>query len=259
MVHGVAANMSIWHFTVLSRLQPGRRVTTYDLRGHGRSDQPGTGYTSRDIAWDLAGILDETAIHSADVIGHSFGADIAIHLATLRPDRVRRIVAIEAGVPMFAGTRRRRSWSGWEEWAHVLERETDCRQSPEFWHRVYTKIRLGRPAPELQQVVRAPSVKTQRLLRLLTQTTIARDYGRPAGLTRDALSALRCPVRLLYRQDSNYLSTLHFLQNRLPKAASELLPNADHFGILNRIDPLADIIHRFLSSEPDLPDPDPST
>lgn len=251
LVHGVAADLSLWHFTILSRLQDGRRVTAYDLRGHGRSDQPPTGYTSRDMVGDLVGILDAADIGDADFAGHSYGADVALHLATLYPDRVRRVVAIEAGLPMFAPDRYGPHWAGWEEWARALERETGCRRAPAFWHRAYSRLRRGEPADELAAAVAPATPAARRLLRLLTRTSLVTDYGQPAGLTLDALASLSCPLLLLYGEDSTYLSTCRLLQRLLPRAEAEHIAGADHFSILNHPDRLASRIRSFLRGGPE--------
>src|SRR3954451_2937704 len=53
MVHGLTGNLAVWHFTAIPALRERYRITTFDLRGHGRSDMPPTGYTTRAMAEDL--------------------------------------------------------------------------------------------------------------------------------------------------------------------------------------------------------------
>src|SRR3954467_7832901 len=87
LVHGLGGNLAGWHLGVVPELQLHYRVLTYDLRGHGRSDAA-PGYTTADMVQDLVGLLDALEIHTAAVVGHSWGGDIALHLAQLHPDRV---------------------------------------------------------------------------------------------------------------------------------------------------------------------------
>ena len=54
LVHAVTSNQAVWVFTgLVDALAADFRVTTYDLRGHGASDRPPTGYTSADMAEDF--------------------------------------------------------------------------------------------------------------------------------------------------------------------------------------------------------------
>src|ERR1700691_2238393 len=79
MIHGITGNWPIWHLEIVPALMSGYRITTYDLRGHGYSDVPPTAYTTADHASDLRQLLDNLGIQRAHVMGHSFGADIALH------------------------------------------------------------------------------------------------------------------------------------------------------------------------------------
>src|SRR5690348_2302714 len=89
LIHGVTGDLSIW-FLCQAMGQLGRsfRVTAYDLRGHGYSDVPGSGYTSADQAVDAMAIMDALDIDRAMLVGHSFGGVIAMHAAVLHPDRI---------------------------------------------------------------------------------------------------------------------------------------------------------------------------
>lgn len=57
MVHGLAASLGFWSYTA-SVLAQTNRVTLFDLRGHGRSSMPQSGYTPRQMAEDLKELLD---------------------------------------------------------------------------------------------------------------------------------------------------------------------------------------------------------
>ena len=89
LIHGLGGNLAGWHLDLVPELQRDYRVTTYDLRGHGRTDAPEAGYTTRDMVEDLSGLLDVLGIESASLFGNSWGADIALHFALLHSERVR--------------------------------------------------------------------------------------------------------------------------------------------------------------------------
>ena len=99
MVHGITGNLAVWHLHIVPALADRFRVLTYDLRGHGYSDTPPTGYSPDDMAEDLLELLDALELERPVVVGHSYGADIALYLAASHPERVREVVAIESALP----------------------------------------------------------------------------------------------------------------------------------------------------------------
>ena len=97
-IHGLAASSAFWYAAgaqVLSLLGPG---LLYDLRGHGRSEAPRTGYSATEMARDLRGLLDAKGIAAAHLVAHSFGGMIALLFALHAPDRVRSLVLADVRV-----------------------------------------------------------------------------------------------------------------------------------------------------------------
>src|SRR5512134_2410780 len=124
MVHGLNSNLAVWHLELVPRLRNEYRITTYDLRGHGRSDMPPTGYSTEDMAKDLRGLLDGLGIERAHLMGHSLGADISLHMALLYPERVHKLVLIEPGIPALLHQRKHEDWEGWAYWAQMIKEFT---------------------------------------------------------------------------------------------------------------------------------------
>lgn len=74
----------------------GHYVIMYDLRGHGHSDRPQTGYSVNDGVADLDGLLTALDIQkSVHLIGNSYGGAIAMGMALKHPDRVADVTLIE--------------------------------------------------------------------------------------------------------------------------------------------------------------------
>ena len=74
----------------------GLRVIRYDARGHGGSDgspDPAT-YTWPALAEDLLGVMDVVGIRRCAIGGASMGCATAIHVATIMPSRVDRLVLV---------------------------------------------------------------------------------------------------------------------------------------------------------------------
>lgn len=73
------------------------RVIVYDHRGTGRSSRvlPDT-VAVDDLAGDIASVLAALAIESAHVVGHAAGGVAGLSLALRRPERVRKLVLVNA-------------------------------------------------------------------------------------------------------------------------------------------------------------------
>ncbi len=104
-VHGWSCDSHDWQYQVPALLAAGYRVIAVDLRGHGRSTAPASGYTPRGFAADLAGLLRERDAAPAVVIGHSMGGAVAVALAVEHPGLVRAVVPIDAGYGMDPASR----------------------------------------------------------------------------------------------------------------------------------------------------------
>jgi pimeloyl-ACP methyl ester carboxylesterase len=79
---------------VLTPLAREARVYALDLRGHGKTDKPATGYTMRDLAADVVAFMDAKGIVRATVIGHSMGGFVAQQVALAAPKRVSHLVLV---------------------------------------------------------------------------------------------------------------------------------------------------------------------
>jgi pimeloyl-ACP methyl ester carboxylesterase len=96
LVHGMAADSHdwIWHIPALAERY---RVIAPDLRGHGYSSVPDSGYKPRVMARDLAALLDHLGVDRVTAVGHSLGGQIVSALAVEHPERVNAVVTVDAG------------------------------------------------------------------------------------------------------------------------------------------------------------------
>jgi pimeloyl-ACP methyl ester carboxylesterase len=79
---------------------PGCRVIVPDLRGHGRSTNPGGAFTFRQCAQDVLALVDHLNVAPVKAIGLSMGAKTLLHMATARPSSVSAMVLVSA-TPYF--------------------------------------------------------------------------------------------------------------------------------------------------------------
>src|SRR5688572_18622759 len=97
MIHGYSD--SWFSFSrVLPLLPPELRVIAPDMRGHGDSERPLSGYRIADMADDVIRLMDARNIPRAVLIGHSMGSFVARAAFELAPSRISRLVLI-GGAP----------------------------------------------------------------------------------------------------------------------------------------------------------------
>jgi pimeloyl-ACP methyl ester carboxylesterase len=101
-VHGLGTDsLASFYLTLAAPVAAaGINVLAYDLRGHGRSACPDTGYTFQHFVDDLGALLDVLAIGGpVHLVGNSFGGTVAFGHAFARPWQVASIVSIESEPP----------------------------------------------------------------------------------------------------------------------------------------------------------------
>jgi pimeloyl-ACP methyl ester carboxylesterase len=93
LVHGWPQNWWAWRH-VIPTLAERFRVIAPDLRGHGWSEAPASGYDKEQIASDLLAVLDALAIERATWIGHDWGGWTGFLAALRAPERIERMLAV---------------------------------------------------------------------------------------------------------------------------------------------------------------------
>ena len=98
LLHGFGDTGDMWA-PVAKVLVKDRTVIVPDLRGMGLSAHPGTGYTKKNEALDIAGVMDAFDIQKAGLVTHDIGNMVGYALAAQYPDRITKWVAIDAPLP----------------------------------------------------------------------------------------------------------------------------------------------------------------
>jgi pimeloyl-ACP methyl ester carboxylesterase len=101
LVHGHGADLRLWQLQTPALAQAGYRAIRYDVRGHGRSSTPPSGYTWQNYALDLRDLLDRLGVSKAHVAGLSMGGGIALQFALDFPERVSSLVLVDSALPGF--------------------------------------------------------------------------------------------------------------------------------------------------------------
>jgi len=97
LLHGLSQQRRFWDPVVRRmRSQP---VAAMDLRGHGDTDSPlDADYSVPAVADDVAVTLDDLGWPEAILVGHSWGAAVALSTAARHPERVRSVALIDGGL-----------------------------------------------------------------------------------------------------------------------------------------------------------------
>ncbi len=252
MVHGLTGNLAVWHLQIVPELSEHYRVLTYDLRGHGHSDTPASGYSLDSMAEDLLELLDALEIERPLIAGHSYGADIALYLALAHPDRVREVIAIEAALPALEESRRPEGWVGWAYWARALE-ESGHPVPPEKRSDMRYMIRATIDLPKQWGPLKGLPRNPKPLLKLIDETSLPEDYRQVGSLTLDRVATIETPVVLIYTEHSAFIDTFEYLKETLPNVHCVLMPKTEwgHFGPMEQPELVArEILSRLPQGEP---------
>ena len=146
-IHGVTAHGERYR-RLAQEAFPERRWLAVDLRGHGRSTWDGPWTVEQHVA-DLLETLDAEGVERVEVVGHSYGGMIGLHLLATAPERVARLALLDPAVELPGA------------WLPKLADETiedpgwatpggGAREAPRGPHAAVAPRRhRGRPAPRL--------------------------------------------------------------------------------------------------------------
>jgi pimeloyl-ACP methyl ester carboxylesterase len=126
LLHGYGETGDMWAPLAVD-LARDHTVVVPDLRGMGLSSKPKGGFDKKNQAVDVDGVLAALGVQQADVVAHDIGNMVAFQFAVRHPERVRRLVVIDAPVP------------GVGPWEEILK-------NPLLWH-----FRFG--GPDMERLV----------------------------------------------------------------------------------------------------------
>lgn len=97
-IHGMSLDKRVWEpqWSAFSKLF---RVVRYDVRGMGQSSRVTNTHNPTE---DLQQLMDLLKIDKAILIGHSMGGNIALNFAIKHPERVKKIISVDAIIDGFA-------------------------------------------------------------------------------------------------------------------------------------------------------------
>jgi lipase len=97
LLHGLASAARIWDLVAPLLAARGHVVIALDQRGHGESDKPNTGYDFATIVADDTATVQTLRIERPIVVGHSWGALVALQYAAVHPEQTTALVMVDGG------------------------------------------------------------------------------------------------------------------------------------------------------------------
>jgi pimeloyl-ACP methyl ester carboxylesterase len=172
LLHGLGATADTWRL-VATELCQQHQVIALDLRGHGLSDQPDSGYDMQTIAEDTVGAMAALGLGQVALVGHGWGARIALVLAARHPALISHLILVDCphieprhwpGMTRELFIREHPSpdmYTSRATYLHTLRREMSAFWSPVIESIVLTYVRNGadgrveeRLRPENQRHIR---------------------------------------------------------------------------------------------------------
>jgi len=114
LIHGYAENSDSWA-PLAADLSKDHTVVVPDLRGIGRSSKPEGGYDKKTQAKDIRAVVTALGYDRTFLVAHDIGNMVAYAYAAMYPDKVERLVVMDAPLP------------GIEPWREIL-------LNPSVWH-----------------------------------------------------------------------------------------------------------------------------
>lgn len=209
MIHGlVADNLSSYYYTIANPVGMIADTHLYDLRGHGRSTVPPSGYTVLDHVNDLQSLLRGWDIDQpVHLVGNSFGGVVALAFTHLFPAQVASLVLIEAH---FATE----GWGDHMAGSLALAAFGLDEDGVKDWLERYGSRKVNRLARHAE--------------RLFSQTSLIDDLEREQPFPRAALEAIGVPALAIYGDGSDLLDRAHDLERHLPDCELHIVPDCSH-------------------------------
>jgi pimeloyl-ACP methyl ester carboxylesterase len=89
LAHGWPESWYSWRHQIPALVEAGYRVVVPEMRGYGKTDAPEdvNSYDIISLAADMTGVLDAVGVDKAHMVGHDWGAIVAVNTVLLHPDR----------------------------------------------------------------------------------------------------------------------------------------------------------------------------
>lgn len=110
LIHGIGSSSGDFN-PVIEKMREFSSPVCIDLRGHGDSDKPESGYHYSNYVDDLNAVLAALDLNNPIVLGHSLGGIITLMWAAQNPETAKAIIIEDS--PLRSGEDFREAFEGW--------------------------------------------------------------------------------------------------------------------------------------------------
>lgn len=208
LLHGFTDSSRAWSL-VAPELAVGHRLIIPDLRGHGDSGRPASGYDYATLTGDVTALVDTLGLESFDLAGHSMGSMVAQHFAARQPSRVRHLVLIGSTVlrPIEPGS---------DLWQGLMSLEAPLLADQPFIVDWLVQTELSPARPAFTDAVKAEAL----LLPAHAWRQVAENFS--SGPVGADLAAIEAPVLTLSGDADPLLDARHLA------SLAEAFPDGAH-------------------------------
>jgi pimeloyl-ACP methyl ester carboxylesterase len=211
--HGYSATCRMWDGQIPS-LAPRHRIITWDMRGHGETDDPEdpAAYSEALTVEDMAALLRHCGIDRAVIGGLSLGGYMSLAFQLAHPEMVGALMLFDTG-PGFRNAEARRAWN-----------ERAQQRAADLEARGFTA--LGQ-----SDEVRASKHRSARGLAGAARGMLAQTGDHIiTGLDKIAVPTLV----LVGADDTNFLGATDYMARKIPSATRVTIPDAGHASNLHQ-------------------------
>lgn len=225
MTHGFGASGAMWEPN-LEALRSGRRVVTWDMRGHAQSDAPADprAYGVEQSLGDMQALLELLGAPEAVLVGMSLGGYLSLAFLARHTERVNALVLVDTG-PGFRREEPRAKWNAYaERTAAAFERDgLDA---------LPARPESGRHAQATGLINTARRVMAQHDAHVI-----------------ESLGQIQVPTLVVVgADDANFIRPAEYMAERIPGALMVVLEGAGHAANIDAAAQFNEAVREFLAA-----------
>jgi 3-oxoadipate enol-lactonase len=237
-IHGLALDSRMWDLQWIF-FSKRFRVIRYDVRGFGQS---GRAHDPHNPTEDLKALLDYLKIEKAHLVGHSMGGNIALHFAAKYPERVNKVVAVDATLDGFENYT--------SEFKATINRIVEI-TSHQGWHDEQQEIWLRSPLMRLyaaddKSIINLSEITADYNGDHFINPRINPNFGQPS--TVELLSEIKATTLVIVgeKDDESIQRIGQLLSEKIPHNQKEIIKGAGHLPNMDKPKIFNKIVLKFL-------------
>jgi pimeloyl-ACP methyl ester carboxylesterase len=227
LTHGYGSTSAMW-VPQVDALTQGRRLITWDMRGHGGTDSPEeqSAYSEAQTIEDMAALLRHLGVERAVIGGLSLGGYMSLAFNLAHPEMVTALILCDTG-PGYRNPKGREAWN-----------ETAFKRAERFEERGLEA--LG-SSPEVQ-AVRSRHRSAEGLAKA-ARGMLAQFDSRVI----ESLEGIDVPTLIIVgANDTPFLAGTDYMAAKIPNAQKVVIPDAGHASNIDQPEAFNEAVLEFL-------------